>query len=160
MLKPVQLLLLASILDEAAAAQGPADGAVAACGAPVLDLTPAVRSAGQQSRVYVGLTARLHALELDDEVAPLRDRAAALLAYHELLLREAMTLAVDARADPRVEKVRLKLNGIGAPGDALGRLRREVRALADEAVAAAPVPAGATPSGFGGSRRGKARGGR
>lgn len=129
MSKPAQLLLLAAILDDAAAAQPSADGAVADCGAPVCDLMAAVRGAGRQSRVFSGLTARLLAMELDEEAAPLRDRAASLLAYHELLLHEAMTLACDARADGRFEAARLRLNGVGAPGDALGRLRREVWAL-------------------------------
>jgi hypothetical protein len=133
MLKSVQLLLLASILDEAADAQVPADVAVAACGEPALDLTPAVRNAGRQSRVYNNLTVRLHALEVDDDVAPLRDRASRLFAYHELLLQQAMTLACDAQTDPRFERARLRLNGVGAPGDALRRLRTEVRALAQAA---------------------------
>ncbi|MFE6664740.1 hypothetical protein ACFVFH_14430 [Streptomyces sp. NPDC057697] len=81
--------------------------------------------------MYHQLLVRLREMDLDTEIAPLGERAARLLAYHQWILHQAVNLAFTSRPDPRVEGARLRLNGLGRPAVDLRELRDEARERAD-----------------------------
>ncbi|WP_406392523.1 hypothetical protein OG806_16620 [Streptomyces sp. NBC_00882] len=131
--RPDQLRALVAVLDEAVAAQTPADEAVAACGEPGPVSRGTARDCGQQSIALHRLRARLEDLGTSDpDLVAAQARAARLLAYDLWMLRASMNLAFTVRPVDRTEAARLHLNGLGRPADDLRRLRDSLRAeLAD-----------------------------
>jgi hypothetical protein len=126
--RPAQVRALVAVLDEAVAAQTPADAAVAACGdpGPVSSLT--ARSCGRQSITLHRLRTRLEELDLTDpDLLRIRAHAARLLAYDLWMLRESLDLAFTLHPDPRTEAARLRLNGLGRHADDLRHLRDGLR---------------------------------
>ncbi|MEU6254245.1 hypothetical protein [Streptomyces sp. NPDC047043] len=129
--RPAQVRALVAVLDEAVAAQTPADAAVAACGEPGPVSSGTARSCGQQSITLHRLRTRLQDLELTDpDLLQARAHAARLLAFDLWMLRESLNLAFTLRPDPRTEAVRLRLNGLGRHADDLRHLRDGLRAEA------------------------------
>ncbi|MCI3269880.1 hypothetical protein [Streptomyces cylindrosporus] len=127
--RPAQVLALVAVLDEAVAAQTPADRAVAACGEPGPVSRQTARACGLQSIALHRLRTRLQDLRITDpELARAQDRAARLLAYDLWMLRESLNLAFTVHHDPRTEAARLRLNGLGRHADDLRRLRDGLRA--------------------------------
>ncbi|MEU1269521.1 hypothetical protein [Streptomyces sp. NPDC005799] len=126
--RPAQLRALVAVLDEAVAAQSPADAAVAACGEPGPVSCLTARACGRQSIALHRLRTRLQDLRLTDpDLALAQDRAACLLAYDLWMLRESLNLAFTVHPDPRTEAARLRLNGLGRHADDLRRLRDGLR---------------------------------
>ncbi|MEV6011853.1 hypothetical protein AB0M29_34165 [Streptomyces sp. NPDC051976] len=136
----LQLRALEAILDDAVAAQTPSDLVVAACGEPGPVGELVARTGGEQLMVYHRLTVRLQHLPLDGEPAELGQAAARLFQYHEWMIHEALSLAFSSRPDARTAAARRRINGIGAPADALRDLRETVRAMAASAPDAAGEP--------------------
>ncbi|MEU0945185.1 hypothetical protein ABZ379_20655 [Streptomyces canus] len=131
--RPDQVRALVAVLDEAVAAQRPADEAVAACGEPGPVSRGAARDCGQQSIALHRLRARLQDLgTTDPDLVAAQARAARLLAYDLWMLRASMNLAFTARPVDRTETARLRLNGLGRPADDLRRLRDTLRAELSE----------------------------
>ncbi|MCI3239879.1 MULTISPECIES: hypothetical protein [Streptomyces] len=129
--RPAQVHALVAVLDEAVAAQTPADAAVAACGEPGPVSRQTARSCGQQSITLHRLRARLQDIELTEpDLVQVRARAARLLAYDLWMLRESLNLAFTLHQNPRTEAARLRLNGLGRHADDLRRLRDGLRAEA------------------------------
>ncbi|WP_329598635.1 hypothetical protein OIE43_28740 [Streptomyces pseudovenezuelae] len=127
--RPDQLRALVAVLDEAVAAQRPADEAVAACGESGPVSRGTARDCGQQSIALHRLCARLQDLgTTDPELLAAQARAARLLAYDLWMLRASMNLAFTVRPGDRTEAARLRLNGLGRPADDLRRLRDTLRA--------------------------------
>ena len=126
--RQVQLLALASLLDEAVQAQSATDGAIAACGEPGPVPTSALHEAAQQNSIYHRLMVRLRGLRVDHELTGLHEHASRLLSYHEWLLHQAVNLASSPSTDDRVEVARLRLNGLGAPAWAPRHGRPGIRA--------------------------------
>ncbi|MEV7070509.1 hypothetical protein [Streptomyces sp. NPDC093990] len=127
--RPDQLRALLAVLDEAVAAQGPADEAVAACGEPGPVPRGTARDCGLQSIGLHRLRARLQDLgTTDPDLLAAQARAARLLAYDLWMLRASMNLAFADRPVARTEAARLGLNGLGRPADDLRRLRDTLRA--------------------------------
>ncbi|RPF33268.1 hypothetical protein [Streptomyces sp. TLI_185] len=123
-----QLLALVAVLDEAVAAQTPADAAVAACGDPGPVSRQTARMCSRQSSTLHRLRTRLQDLELSDpDLLRAQAHAARLLAYDLWMLRESLDLAFTLRPDPRTEATRLRLNGLGRHADDLRRLRDGLR---------------------------------
>jgi|GEM_PF-3488356 len=123
-----ELPALVAVLDEAVAAQVPADLAVAACGEPGPLSRQTARACGEQSIALHRLCARLEALDLTDpDLVSARARAARLLAYDLWMLRESLDLAFTVHRDSRTEAARLRLNGLGRPADDLRHLRDDLR---------------------------------
>ncbi|MER6420656.1 hypothetical protein [Streptomyces sp. NPDC001137] len=123
-----QLLALVAVLDEAVAAQTPADAAVAACGEPGPVSRRTARMCSHQSSTLHRLRTRLQDLELTDpDLQRAQAHAARLLAYDLWMLRESLDLAFTLRPDPRTEAARLRLNGLGRHADDLRRLRDGLR---------------------------------
>ncbi|MET7618017.1 hypothetical protein [Streptomyces sp. NPDC005408] len=129
--RPEQLRTLADVLDAAVAAQPLADRLVAACGEPEPVSGDVAKAAGEQVVVYHRLHGMLRALPADGDVAEARERAARLLSYHQWMLHQSLVFAFTTNPDSRVEAARLRINGLGAPADALRELRDQVRAAAD-----------------------------
>ncbi|MFF4499681.1 hypothetical protein [Streptomyces sp. NPDC001401] len=126
--RPAQLLALVAVLDEAVAAQTPADAAVAACGEPGPVSRQTARMCSRQSITLHRLRTRLQDLELTDpDLVRARAHAARLLAYDLWMLRESVNLAFTLRPDPRTEATRLRFNGLGRHADDLRRLRDGLR---------------------------------
>ncbi|MDH6519256.1 hypothetical protein M2163_003759 [Streptomyces sp. SAI-135] len=124
-----QLRALVAVLDEAVAAQRPADEAVAACGEPGPPARGAARDCGLQSITLHRLRARLQDLwTTDPDLVAAQARAARLLAYDLWMLRASMNLACTTHPVDRTEAARLRLNGLGRPADDLRRLRDTLRA--------------------------------
>lgn len=124
-----QLRALVAVLDEAVAAQRPADEAVAACGEPGPVSRGTARDCGLQSITVHRLRTRLQDLRTTDpDLVAAQARAARLLAYDLWMLRASMNLAFTARPVDRTEAARLRLNGLGRPADDLRRLRDTLRA--------------------------------
>jgi len=122
------LLALVAVLDEAVAAQTPADAAVAACGDPGPVSRQTARMCSRQSSTLHRLRTRLQDLELSDpDLLRAQAHAARLLAYDLWMLRESLDLAFTLRPDPRTEATRLRLNGLGRHADDLRRLRDGLR---------------------------------
>ncbi|MEW2517028.1 hypothetical protein [Actinacidiphila alni] len=130
----MRLAALIALLDDAVGAQTAADQAIAVCGEPLL-LVTAQQQVVRQAEVYHQLVVRLRALNPDETCAPLHRRASRLLAFHEALLQEALSRVSAAPHGPAEERARRQLLGLGAPADALRRLRDEVSALADRSDA-------------------------
>ncbi|MGX1370239.1 hypothetical protein RKD19_005598 [Streptomyces canus] len=129
-----QLRALVAVLDEAVAAQRPADEAVAACGEPGPPAHGAARDCGVQSITLHRLRARLQDLRTTDpDLMTAQAHAARLLAYDLWMLRASMNLAFTARPVDRTEAARVRLNGLGRPADDLRRLRDTLRAELSEA---------------------------
>ncbi|MEV6941443.1 hypothetical protein AB0N07_05425 [Streptomyces sp. NPDC051172] len=127
----VQLLALVAVLDEAVAAQTPADAAVAACGEPGPVSRRTARMCSRQSSTLHRLRTRLQDLELTEpDLQRAQAHAARLLAYDLWMLRESLDLAFTLRPGPRTEAARLGLNGLGRHADDLRRLRDGLRAEA------------------------------
>ncbi|MFJ8779430.1 hypothetical protein [Streptomyces sp. NPDC102476] len=124
-----QLRALVAVLDEAVAAQTPADEAVAACGEPGPVSRGTARDCGQQSIALHRLRTRLQDLGITDpDLVAAQAHAARLLAYDLWMLRASMNLAFTVRPVDRTEAARLRLNGLGRPADDLRRLRDFLRA--------------------------------
>ncbi|WP_371673769.1 hypothetical protein OG985_42500 [Streptomyces sp. NBC_00289] len=127
-----QLRALTTLLDEAVAAQSPADRAVAACGEPGPLSGQAAQEAGRQSRVLHRLHGRMRDLVLTEtDLVHAQQYAGRLLAYDQWMVRQAMDLAFTSRPQPRIEAARLCLNGLGRPADDLRRLRDALRSETD-----------------------------
>lgn len=127
--RPAQLLALVAVLDEAVAAQTPADAAVAACGEPGPVTRQTARSCGLQSITLHRLRTQLQDLELTDpDLVQAQAHAARLLAYDLWMLRESLNLAFTVHRDTRTEAARLRVNGLGRHADDLRRLRDGLRA--------------------------------
>jgi hypothetical protein len=140
--RQVQVQTLAGILDDAVDAQPAADRAVAACGEPGFVAGSAIQAAAEQIAVYHHLMLRLRALRLANDLRPFAERASRLLAHHEWLLNQALTLVNAPRNDARLETARRQLSGLGATADDLRILRDEVRRLADRTCGEAERPCG------------------
>ncbi|WP_329222210.1 hypothetical protein OG352_33940 [Streptomyces sp. NBC_01485] len=122
--RPAQVRALLAVLDEAVAAQQPADAAVAACGEPGPVPGRAARACGDASSALLHLRARLRELLLTDiDLVQARAYAGRLLAYHQWMVRQSANLAYTGHPDARTEAARLQLNGLGRPADELRRLR-------------------------------------
>jgi hypothetical protein len=107
--RPTQLLALVAVLDEAVAAQTPADEAVAACGEPGPVSRRTARMCSRQSITLHRLRTRLQDLELSDpDLVRAQTHAANLLAYDLWMLRESLNLAFTIHHDPRTEAARLR----------------------------------------------------
>ncbi|MFI6434336.1 hypothetical protein [Streptomyces sp. NPDC050759] len=127
--RPDELRALVAVLDEAVAAQRPADEAVAACGEPGPVSRGTARDCGLQSITVHRLRTRLQDLRTTDpDLVAAQARAARLLAYDLWMLRASMNLAFTVRPVDRTEAARLRLNGLGRPADDLRRLRDTLRA--------------------------------
>ncbi|MET7688156.1 hypothetical protein ABZT06_09280 [Streptomyces sp. NPDC005483] len=132
--RPDQLRALVAVLDEAVAAQTPADEAVAACGEPGPVSRGTARDCGLQSITLHRLRTRLQDLgTTDPDLMAAQAGAARLLAYDLWMLRASMNLAFTTRPVDRTEAARLRLNGLGRPADDLRRLRDTLRAELPEA---------------------------
>ncbi|MGW2782754.1 hypothetical protein ACWC3X_16155 [Streptomyces populi] len=126
--RSVQLRALTALLDEAVAAQTPADRTVAACGEPGPLSGQTAREAGRQYRVLHRLHARVRDLPLTEaDLVRAQEYAGRLLSYGQWMMREAMDLAFPSNPRPGVEAARLHLNGLGRPADDLRRLRDALR---------------------------------
>lgn len=129
--RQAQLRALLPVLDEAVAAQRLADLVVAACGESGRVPGSVARAGGEQLTAFERLAVRLRALALDAELAEVRDRASRLLAYHLWMINESLKMAFTSQLDnARIEAARLRINGLGAPADALRELRDDVRQMA------------------------------
>ena len=127
--RPDQLRALVAVLDEAVAAQAPADEAVAACGEPGPVARGTTWDCGQQSIALHRLRTRLQDLgPTDPDLVAAQAHAARLLSYDLWMLRASMNLACAIRPAARTEAARLRLNGLGRPADDLRRLRDTLRA--------------------------------
>ncbi|MDH6449897.1 MULTISPECIES: hypothetical protein [unclassified Streptomyces] len=126
--RPDQLRALVAVLDEAVAAQTPADQAVAACGEPGPVSNGTARDCGRQSITLHRLRTRLQDLgTTEPDLVAAQARAARLLAYDLWMLRASMNLTCTVRPVDRTEAARLRLNGLGRPADDLRRLRDTLR---------------------------------
>jgi hypothetical protein len=124
-----QVRALLAALEEAVAAQRPADAAVAACGSPEGVPGQAAQDCGRAGSRVHRLRARLGEVPVTDaDLVDVQARAGRLLAYDQWMLRQAMDLAFTVHPDARTEAARLQLNGLGRPADDLRRLRDTVRA--------------------------------
>ncbi|MEU4878536.1 hypothetical protein [Streptomyces sp. NPDC021608] len=131
--RAAQARALLAVLEEAVAAQGPTDAAVAACGEPGAVPDHAARACGDAASALLRLRARLLELPLADaDLVRTRARAARLLSYDQWMVRQSADLAYRVHRDARTEAARLQLNGLGRPADELRRLRD---ALEDEVEA-------------------------
>ncbi|MFF5185446.1 hypothetical protein ACFY30_16950 [Streptomyces sp. NPDC000345] len=127
--RPAQLRALLAVLDEAVAAQRPADAAVAACGEPGPVSGRAARDCGDVSSALLRLRARLRETRLTEpDLVRARAYAERLLSYAQWMVRQAADLAFTVHPDARTEAARLQLNGLGRPADELRRLREELGA--------------------------------
>ncbi|KUN84283.1 hypothetical protein [Streptomyces griseoruber] len=122
--RPAQLRALLAVLDEAVAAQRPADAAVAACGEPGPVSGQAARDCGDASSALLRLRARLRQLPLTDpDLVEAQAYAERLLAYDQWMVYQSVNLAFSVHPDARTESARLQLNGLGRSADDLRRLR-------------------------------------
>ncbi|WP_329416314.1 hypothetical protein OG802_32385 [Streptomyces sp. NBC_00704] len=133
--RAAQAAALLVVLDEAVAAQGGADAAVAACGEPGAVPDRAARACGAAATALLRLRARLLELPLADaDLVGARARAARLLSYGQWMVRQSADLAYRVHRDARTEAARLQLNGLGRPADDLRRLRNALRAEVEAAA--------------------------
>ncbi|MFI6449567.1 hypothetical protein [Kitasatospora sp. NPDC050543] len=135
-----QLRALLAVLDDAVAAQRLADQVVAACG----ELGPvpgSIAEAGaRQLTIFNQLAVRMRELVVDGDVARLHERASRLLAYHLWMIHNSLALAfASQRGNCAIEAARLRVNGLGAPADALQALRDDVALRLAGDLAAAPA---------------------
>jgi hypothetical protein len=122
--RPAQVRALVAVLDDAVAAQQPADAAVASCGEPGPVSGQAARDCGNASSAFFRLRARLRELPLTEpDLVQAQAYAGRLLAYDQWMVRQSADLAFTVHPDVRTEAARLQLNGLGRPADDLRRLR-------------------------------------
>lgn len=133
-----QLQALAGALERAAAIAALAEQTVRACGQAGPVLGTVAHSGGDLISQYERLRHVVADIPVDEQCAPLAEEIATLLRYHQWLVHASLELAFARNPAPRVEAMRLRLNGLGAPAQRLDDIRIEVsRALA----AAGPTPA-------------------
>jgi hypothetical protein len=134
--RAAQLWALTALLDEAVAAQTPADRVVAACGEPGPLSGQTAQEAGRQCMALHRLHARMRDLQLtESDLVRAQEYAGRLLAYDQWMMREAMDLAFPTNPHPSGEAARLHLNGLGRPADDLRRLRDALRFECDRGPA-------------------------
>ncbi|QUW89962.1 hypothetical protein KE639_01138 [Streptomyces sp. V17-9] len=135
-----QLRALLEVLDDAVAAQQPADTAVAACGAPDGATGQVAQDCGQAGVRFHRLRARLRNLPLTEpDLSQAQDLAGRLLAYDQWMVRQALNLAFTAHPDARTEEARLQFNGLGRPADDLRRLRDALKDTSTRETGNRPV---------------------
>lgn len=117
-----QLRRLLAVLDGAVELRPIADSTVRACGAPGEVPGEVGRTCGELVTAYQRLRAELRTIELTAEHQQLGEETARLLAYHQWLVRSALTLAFSITDNPRREPMRRRLTGLGAPGERLAVL--------------------------------------
>ncbi|MET7683807.1 hypothetical protein [Streptomyces sp. NPDC005423] len=140
---------LLAVLDEAVAAQEPADAAVASCGEPGPVSGQAARDCGDASSAFLHLRARLWEVALTDaDLVHTRAYAGRLLDYDQWMVHQSVNLAFTVHPDVRTEVARLQLKGLGRPADDLRRLRDTPPTAPVSALGClpAPPPAAARPS--------------
>ncbi|MEU6284388.1 hypothetical protein [Streptomyces sp. NPDC047028] len=128
--RQVQVQALAGILDDGVAAQEAAEHAIAACSDTGFIPSAARAEAAAQLTVYHHLIIRLRALPLARDLLPLGERASRLLAHHEWILNQAVTLARAPRRGARLAAGRQPLTGLGTAADDLRAVHQEVHVLA------------------------------
>ncbi|MGI3222692.1 hypothetical protein ACRJ4B_00440 [Streptomyces sp. GTA36] len=122
-----QVRALLAVLDDAVAAQQPADAAVAACGAPEGATGQAAQDCGRAGTCLHRVRGRLREVPVADaDLVELREGGGRLLAYDLWMVRQALNLAFTAHPDARTEAARLQLNGLGL-ADNLRLLRDALR---------------------------------
>ncbi|CAM5427240.1 hypothetical protein SALBM311S_06948 [Streptomyces alboniger] len=127
--RPDQVRALLAVLDEAVAAQQPADAAVASCGEPGPVSGQAARDCGDAGSALLHLRARLRELPLTEpDLVGAQAYAGRLLAYGQWMVHQSANLAFTVHPDARTEAARLQLNGLGRPADDLRRLRDTLKA--------------------------------
>ncbi|MHB8275670.1 MAG: hypothetical protein ACYDC9_13080 [Dermatophilaceae bacterium] len=110
-----QLQALAGALERAAAIAALAEQTVRACGQAGPVLGTAAQSGGDLVSQYERLRHVLADIPVDEQYAPLAQEIATLLRCHQWLVHASLELAFAHNPDPRVEAIRLRLNGLGAP---------------------------------------------
>jgi hypothetical protein len=127
--RPAQVRAQLVVLEEAVAAQRPADAAVAACGEPGPVAGQSARDCGDASSAFLHLRARLRELPLTDlDLVRMQAYAGRLLDYDQWMVHQSVNLAFTVHPDARTEAARLQLNGLGRPADDLRRLRDTLKA--------------------------------
>ena len=66
-------------------------------------------------------------LAVPPDLEPCREHLARALAYHQLMVREALHLAFSVTPNPSREPLRARFTGLGAPADLLPTLAEELR---------------------------------
>ncbi|MBO7939750.1 hypothetical protein JTP77_028085, partial [Streptomyces sp. S9] len=119
-------------LEEAVAAQRPADAAVAACGEPGPVPGRVARDCGDAASALLHLRARLREVPLTEpDLVEARAYAGRLLDYGQWMVHQSANLAFTVHPDARTEAARRQLNGLGRPADDLRRLLDTLRARED-----------------------------
>ncbi|MFE0729338.1 hypothetical protein ACFW2X_13985 [Streptomyces antibioticus] len=130
--REVQARALLAVLEEAVAAQRPADAAVAACGEPGPVPGRAARDCGDAASALLRLRARLRDVPLTEpDLVEARAYAGRLLDYGQWMVHQSANLAFTVHPDARTEAARRQLNGLGRPADDLRRLLDALRARED-----------------------------
>jgi hypothetical protein len=122
-----QLRALVQVLDAAADAQLRADEIVAACGEGTPLPLSFARDGARLQVAYYRLSRQLDDLDLDAEWEDTRERAGALLRYHQWVLREALTVAYSPHLKGAA-RLRCRINGLGEPANRLRELRSFIQA--------------------------------
>ncbi|MGQ4368946.1 hypothetical protein [Streptomyces violaceoruber] len=139
--RAAQIRALLEVLDDAVAAQQPADDAVADCGAVDGATGQVAQDCGRVGIRFHRLRARLRNLPLTEpDLLQAQDRAGRLLAYDQWMVRQALNLAFTAHPDARTEADRLQLNGLGRPADDLRRLRDALKDTSTGGTGNRPAP--------------------
>ncbi|WP_327320145.1 hypothetical protein [Streptomyces sp. NBC_01235] len=126
--RQAQARALLAVLDEAVAAQRPADAAVAACGEPGPVAGRTAQDCGRAGSAFLRLRARLLELPLTEpDLLAAQAYAGRLLAYDQWMVRQSLNLAFSVHPDVRTEEARQRLNGLSRPADDLRRLRDALR---------------------------------
>jgi hypothetical protein len=132
--RPAQLRSLLALLDCAIEAQPLADEIVAACG-DAGEVPPALVRAGARLQItFYRLRRDLEDLDLDGELEEVRERGGSYLLYHQWMLREALATAFSPRLTDR-DRLKCRINGLGAPADRLRALRNQVAGTARSSIA-------------------------
>ncbi|MET9060777.1 MULTISPECIES: hypothetical protein [Streptomyces] len=130
--REVQARALLAVLEEAVAAQRPADAAVAACGEPGPVPGRVARDCGDAASALLHLRARLREVPLTEpDLVEARAYAGRLLDYGQWMVHQSANLAFTVHPDARTEAARRQLNGLGRPADDLRRLLDTLRARED-----------------------------
>jgi hypothetical protein len=122
---------LIRVLDAAAEAQPRADEIVAACGEEAPIPPDLCRDGARLQVAFYRLRRQLDDLDLDADLQQARERADALLLYHQWALREALTVAFSPHLN-RPGRARCRINGLGAPATRLRELRGQLRREVDD----------------------------
>lgn len=142
-------------LERAAAIASLVEQTVRACGQAGPVLGTAAQSGGDLISQYERLRHVLADIPVDEQYAPLAQEIATLLRYHQWLVHTSLELAFARNPDPRVEAMRLRLNGLGAPAQRrLDDIRIEVSRLL---AACEPTPASEAVAGQNLDSRGPSR---